>query len=89
MAVDLKDERSRKFVANMLVMRALGPVWGDITPEQFGKIHDALSVALEEVSRMTITAGKYGLSIFRELGTPEQEAADAEMRRKIAEALDG
>ncbi len=89
--IDLKNEQHRKFVANMLVMRALTPVWDDIEEEQFTKIHDALSVALEEVSRMSIAnVPPYGfLQVGREPGTPEQEAADAAQIAKIDEALNG
>ncbi len=54
MPIDLKNEQHRKFVANMLVDRALTPILEDIEPEQYGKVHEALSTALEEVSRMSI-----------------------------------
>ncbi len=89
MAIDLKNAQHRKFVANMLVMRALTPVWDDITAEQHAKVHDALSVALEEVSRMSIeNIPPYGfLSVGREPGTPEQEAADAAKIAQIDEVL--
>lgn len=90
MVVDLKNEQHRKYVANMLVMRALTPVWDDIKPEQYGKIHAALSVALEEVSRMSIeNIPPYGfLSIGRDQGTPEQETSDAAKIAQIAKALE-
>lgn len=89
MAVDLKNEQHRKFVASMLVNRALTPIRDDIEPEQYGKVHDALSVALEEVSRMSIeNIPPYGfLSVRREPGTPEREAADAVKIAQIEEVL--
>lgn len=89
MAIDLKVEQHRKFVANMLAMRALAPIWDDISEDQFGKIHDALSVALEEVSRMMLTSSPFGISVYREPGTPEQEAGDAAKIKRIQEAIDG
>lgn len=87
MAVDLKNEQHRKFVASMLVNRALTPIWDYIEPEQYGKVYDALSIALEEVSRMSIeNIPPYGfLQVLRE--PPEQEAADAMRIAQIEEAL--
>lgn len=90
MAVDLKNEQHRKFVSNMLVMRALTPIWDDIEPEQFAKVNEALAVALEEVSRMSIeNIPPYGfLAVGRDSGTPEQEASDAAKIAQIAKVLE-
>lgn len=84
--IDLADERDRHFFANMVAGRIY-----NVHPDHvdIGVVHGVVMKQLELASRMTLTRDESNfIHVHTEPGTPEQEAADDEMRRKIAEILD-